>query len=48
MYLSQNGSNQANQWAQKKKEMMDKAARLKETRKQNLANTGERALGSNQ
>jgi hypothetical protein len=44
--FSQNGSNQAAQWAHKKQEMIEKAARLKEQRKQNLASSGERAISS--
>lgn len=41
-----NASDQATQWALKKKEMVEKANRMREERKQNLANMGEMALGS--
>ncbi|KAM3133798.1 Zinc finger C2HC domain-containing protein 1A [Paramecium bursaria] len=43
--MKMNASQQAQQWAMKKKEMLEKAQRQKEERKQNLQTTGELSLG---
>lgn len=48
MSLSNIGSNNATKWATQKKEMIERAKKLKEERKFNLAITGEMALASNE
>ena len=44
--FSSSGSNQATNWANQRREAIEKAKKLKEERKCNLAMTGEMALTS--
>lgn len=43
--LASNASNRANDWANQKKQAMDKAKKLREERKYNLAMAGEMSVG---